>query len=773
MINETRWDKSMEEPIINEWVKKKLYSFEDNSKKPVYSIDTPPPYINTPIHIGHGYTFICMDMMARYKRMKGFNVLFPLGLDCNGLPIEIQTEKQFNVSIRTTPREEFVKKCREMLDETSDISTNGFKGLGIGFNDYEFDYSKIGSKYRTDDPEYRALTQKTFKDAWDKGLIYEDNKPTNYCPVCRTTIADSEIDYKEEKSALNDIKFKVKETEKDIIISTTRPELLNSCQIILFNPNDDRYKNLQGKHAILPIYDREVLIKAHPAADKDFGSGLVMICSFGDTTDIRLFIELGLEPIYSINEEGKMMKVSGPYEGMNVKDARKKIIEDLKEKGFLVDQKIIDHRTPVCERSKNPIEFIAMKEFYLKQMDWVSKVRKAADEIEFYAPESKQLLLDWLNSISIDWPISRRRYYSTEIPIWYCKKCKYTYVNDTGKYLRPWIDSCPLKKCPKCNSNEWEGEKRILDTWFDSSISELFILGYDSNPKFFKNNYPCTMRPQGKEIVRTWLYYTILRGLQLTETTCFKQAWIHKHVVDEQGYKMSKSKGNGIDPRELISKFGCESIRFWTAMEGDITKGDIRCSFTRVEGAGKFISKLWNIARFISGFESVSKEPKELNKTDEWIMNELNKVLKDCDNHYNNYDFNGVAKIIRNFVWETYASSYLEMVKRRAYDKDSSALYTLYKSFKIILLTLAPIIPVITEKLFKEMYSSESIHLQKFPESGETKLSELTSKIIEFNSLVWAKKKEGNKSLKDSIKIEIPKELILFKEDLTNMHNIE
>ena len=774
MIEEKQWDKSFEEKIIELWQKKDLYKFNRDSKKKIYSIDTPPPYINAPIHMGHAYTYCQMDIIARHKRMKGYEVLFPLGLDCNGLPIELQAEKKYGIDIRNVTREFFIGKCKEMLKEASDISSSGLKRMGIGFNSFN-ETNTVGSKYLTDSDFYRALTQKTFKQIWDMGLVYEDDKPTNYCPLCQTTIANSEIEYKEGKTLLNDLIFKVKETGKEIIISTTRPELLSSCQAVIYNPNDKRYFDLKGKHAITPIFGREVKIIPHLSADMEFGSGLVMICSFGDTTDIRMFIELGLKPIYSIDKTGRMTKEAGKYEGLKVKEARAKIIEDLKEAKLLKSQKEIDHKYPICDRSKNPIEFIALKEYYVKQMEFVEEIKKISDKIEFFAPESKQLLLDWFEAISIDWPVSRTRYYATEIPIWTCKKCGYKYVNDTGKYLKPWIDPCPLKKCPECSGTEWVGEERIFDTWFDSSISNLFILGYNYDSKFFEKAYPCSLRPQGKEIVRTWLYYTLLRNYQLTKKPAFKHVWIHKHVVDKNGYKMSKSKGNGIDPMDLVKEFGSENVRIWSVLEGDITKGDIRCSPERILGASKFTSKLWNIARFISGFEYKNREkPKKLGVADKWIMDELSSVIIKADKFYDEYDFNSGIKIIRDFMWNTYASNYLEMVKRRAYEGDVSALWTLYESFKTLLLLLAPIIPVITEKLYSQIYDSkESIHLQSFPTPGETKLSELTDKLMEFNSAVWAKKKEKNLSLKDAIKIKVPEELSDFKEDLIKMHNIE
>src|SRR3989338_7626715 len=299
-IKQKTWEHDIELLMFEKWQEEKLYKFDKKSKKPLYSIDTPPPYVNTPIHIGHAYTYTWQDMMARSRRMLGFNVLFPMGLDKNGLPIEVMAEKIFKIVMHETPREEFILKCKKMLEEAGDASLDSFKKLGLSCNDWKIDYD-IGGRYDTDDPEYRKLTQETFIELWKKGLIYEDLKPTNYCSICRTAIADAEVEYKEGKTSLNFIKFKVKETDEDILIATTRPELLCSCKIILFNPDDKRYKKLEGKTAVVPIFVHEVKIKSHPYAKLDFGSGLVMLCSFGDFSDVRLLRELSIEPTYAIN----------------------------------------------------------------------------------------------------------------------------------------------------------------------------------------------------------------------------------------------------------------------------------------------------------------------------------------------------------------------------------------------------------------------------------------------------------------------------------------
>jgi len=436
-------------------------------------------------------------------------------------------------------------------------------------------------------------------------------------------------------------------------------------------------------------------------------------------------------------------------------------------------QEQITNRQPICWRSKNPIEFVPMKELYLKQIDSKDDMLEMARQIKVFAPESKQILIDWINAINIDWVISRRRYYGTEIPLWYCK-CGYVYVPEPGKYYQPWLKRPPIKKCPKCGGSEFTGETRVFDTWFDSSTSEFYILGYLWDKEFFQSNLPCSLRPQGKEIVRTWLYFTLLKAWLLEKKRAFNEVWINHHIMDESGIKMSKSMGNVIDPQDVLKKYGAEALRIWTCLEGDIARGDIRCSFERIEGTNKFITKLWNIARFISMFP----EPKKvkLEKTDEWILAELSKLVKLVEEKSLAYEFNAVANAIREFAWNLFASHYVEMVKIRAYAGSKSAWYALHKCMRTLLLLLAPIVPFVTEYLWQEIYvgDEESIHMLSFPKpEWNESATEITQALTGFNSKVWNTKKEQGLSLKDSIEIEIPKELKPFEKDLKEMHNIK
>ena len=766
-ISEKAWNPELEKKILKKWEDDKIYDFTPQDDN--FTIDTPPPYPSgRPWHIGAAAHYAQIDMIARTARMAGKNVYFPIGIDRNGLPVELYTEKKYKIRMRETDRDEFLKLCREALDDLEDEMILIMKNIGISgdFTNY----------YRTDSEEYRTLTQSTFIELWKKGQVYQANRPNNYDWVSGTTIADAEIIYEDLPTKLVYMKFKIKDTNKEIIIASTRPELVCACKTIIVNPKDERYTQYIGKKIIVPITNAEVELRTHHSAKQEFGSGAVMICSYGDQNDVALFRELQLEEIIAIGLDGRMTEVAGEYAGLKPKQARTKIIEDMKTKGFVEKIEDIIHRTPLSERSKIPIEIIPMEEYYLKQKESVEKMKALGDEITFHPTMHKQILMNWIESINIDWPISRRRYYGTEIPIWYCKKCSEPYVPEPGKYYRPWKEDCPISQCPKCQSTEFVGEERTFDTWMDSSISPLFVSKFGKDEEFFNKVYPASIRPQAKDIVRTWLYYTLLRCEQLTGKKPWSEAWIMGYGLDEKGMKMSKSKGNAIDPLPIIEKLGADTFRFWSASE--INHGyDFRCNEQKIESTKKFLSKLWNVSRFLSSFSVIKSAT--TNASDKWILSELDNLVKECKKGYDEYNFFIPAIAIREFTWNLFAAHYIEMVKVRAYGIDFSneerdgAIFTLHKVLSTILKLLAPITPFITEYLWNTLYSEESIHKQKQVEVENLEVkSNITKDITEFNSKVWNEKKTQNLSLKDSIKIEIPSNLESFKKDLKSMHNL-
>jgi valyl-tRNA synthetase len=707
-------------------------------------------------------------MIARAARMRGLNVYYPVGIDRNGLPVEIFAERKYRVQMRKTPREEFINLCKHALDDLEAYMVGLMKTVGLS-GDFE-------NKYHTDSEEYRKLTQWSFIELWKKGLIYVANRPNNYCIDCNTTIADAEIEYEELPTYLVTNRFKVRDSNQELLVATTRPELLGACQLIVVNPKDVRYRKLVGKTAIVPLYNKEVPIKAHMSVDPKFGSGVVMVCSYGDYNDVQLFREFKLKEVVAIDVDGKLTVATGKYAGMSVKDGRSQIIQDMQEMRITVKVEQIQHRTPLCERSHTPIEIIPMEEYYLKQLEFKQAIRKLVKDIEFHPAMHRQILLDWIDVISTDYPISRRRYYSTEIPIWYCSKCGTPHLPKPGRYYRPWRDEAPFKRCNRCGNTKFAGETRTFDTWMDSSLSPLFITKYRKNKKFHSITYPATIRVQGKEIVRTWLYYTLLKCYQLTGKAPFEHAWIGGLGQDVQGRKMSKSLGNFVDPEPTLQKFGADAFRFWGASEAGLGF-DFRFSEDRIAGAGKFLTKLWNTARFISSFPQPKKA--KLTWTDKWMLNELGKLIDECKKAYQNFDVFTVATKTREFLWNVFASNYLEMAKGRAYgdcvtkDEQEAAWYTLHEVVRSVLLLLAPISPFITDYIWRRLYGTQNIHLERFPVSCKFDVSEKVSQsIIEFNEQVWKTKRDKGLALKDSISARIPANLKQFEKDLVRMHHI-
>ncbi|HLF06480.1 MAG TPA: valine--tRNA ligase [Thermoplasmata archaeon] len=833
-IVEKHWSRSLEPELYQRWKSSGDHRFDPSSGKPIFSIDTPPPYVNTPIHIGQAFTYVMMDMFARFHRMMGDEVLFPLGLDRNGLPIEIAAEKKFNVRLTLTPRREFIDLCQKVLEEASAASLESFLRLGVSYSSWEYG-TRPGDAYLTDSPEFRALTQSTFIELFQRGLIYEAERINNFCPGCQTTIADAEVEYEEKESAMHELKFGVRETGESIVIGTTRPELIGSCAMVIFNPADSRYTHLDGKTAVTPVFNKSVPIRAHPQAQMDKGTGLVMMCSMGDLADIRFFREMRLEPVISIGADGKMNENAGPLKGLKVKEARKVVAQMLRDSGLHEKETKVVHRSPICERSKDSVEFISMRELYLKQVDLKDEMRRIAGEVAFFAPASRQILLDWIDQVSIDWPLTRRRFYATEVPIWYCTKCSAPVVPPKGKYYRPWCEPPPVSSCPKCGASGtgWaRGDERVLDTWFDSSTTPLYILGYGTPDSIFETAGGCTVRPQGKEIVRTWLYYTLLKSHLLTSKTIFRDAWINMHIVDDKGEKMSKSKGNVIDPHKVLERFGAEPFRLWCAVEGDLTAGDLRCSFDRIDGAGKTLTKLWNVARFVSSFDD-PPAPESIQPLDLLILLEAAEVAEFARERYAKYDFHAPVARLKNFLWETFASHYLELVKDRAYnengacpdDESRSARWTLNRVLDTILGALAPVTPFVTARLFEELRARD-IHKEPFPgrrallrpllkltgEAGEllkdqgsaglyggaeglfsgllgpmmdTLMDQLVEQIAaksgsigftlaqvaDVNSAVWKAKKDAGKGMKDPVlKIVIPRALESIADDVKRAH---
>ncbi|WP_457550469.1 valine--tRNA ligase [Archaeoglobus sp.] len=704
--------KEIEEKWLKLW-KDEMFYFDWNSKKPHYIIDTPPPYPTGSFHLGNALNWCYIDFIARYKRMKGYEVMFPQGWDCHGLPTEVKVEEIHEISKNDVPREEFRRLCMEFTMKNIEKMRRTMRRLG-----FSVDWSK---EYITMYPEYYTKTQLSFVKMYKKGLIYKDYHPVVFCPRCQTTIALAEIEYKKGKTKLNYIRF-----GDDVVIATTRPELIPACVAVAVHPEDDRYKHLVGKNVKVPLFGYEVPIIADEDVDPEFGTGIVMICTFGDKQDVRWWKKHKLPLRAVLNKDGRLNELAGIYQGLTTKEAREKILEDLAKEGRLLKQEEIEQNVGVCWRCKTPVEIIAENQWFVKVEK--EKIIENAKRIKWVPEHMLQRLIDWVESMEWDWVISRQRIFATPIPVWYCKNCGEIVVADESWLPVDPTKDMPKKPCPKCGSNEFEGETDVLDTWMDSSITSLVICGWPD-----LKEYPTHLRPQGHDIIRTWAFYTILRSLALVGEIPWYEIVINGMVLGEDGRKMSKSLGNVISPEEIIEKYGADALRQWAAT--GVIGEDVAFSWKEIKSAYRFEQKFWSIVRFVTMHlkGKPTCKPELLRDADRWILSKLMKLVKEVDESMSAYRFDKALKAIRSFTWYEFADNYLEIVKNRLYsgtdEEKIPARFTLYKVVSTLIKLIAPITPFLAEECWHRLHEAmgekvESVHLQSYPECEEDLIDE-------------------------------------------------
>ena len=818
-IKEKRWTVDLEKKIQEEhFTDKERYSFNPNSEKEIFVIDTPPPYPSGTWHIGAVAQYSMIDVIARSQRLLGKEVYFPWGVDRNGINIEFTVEKKTGRKMKTYDRAEFLDLCRNEIEKYTQEMRNIAKRVGLS--------CAYDQEYLTDAPDYRSVTQSIFIDLFKKGAIVEELRPNLYDPVEGTTIAEAEVERLSRKTNLVDVRWSVTDDPKHdpVIISTTRPELICACGIVLVHPDDSRYQHLVGKSLDLPLptegRSKSVEIRAHPSVNMEFGSGVLMVCSFGDQNDVAVFRELGLSPFQAIDLEGKITELGASLSGMPVLEARKKAIEILESVDKIENLVEREQEIPVSERGKNPIEIILLKEWYVRQTHIQERMKELSNEINFVPSRNKQFLLDWMENITIDWPVSRRRWYHTEIPIWYSEDRTKVVTPPHGTYVQPWKDSPPSDSIVLDRENQKElgrfedlkvdlgklvGEEKVFDTWMDSSNSNLYVSGYLSNPELFERAFPTGVRPQGKEIVRTWLYYTLLKSTLLLDKPGFANVWIDGLGMDPWGRKMSKSLGNGIDASSVLEcgaggrtgswkikgpegkqvalqakKIGSECFRFWKAADAQVGD-DFQINPEQIElRYFGVLTKIFNVGRFASQFDfeaDLDEIPDNLENEDKWILAEFSDLLEKAKKGYSDLDIYTAAQGIKTFSTGIFASHWLEMAKTRLYNEDASANWTLHRIFRDLLSILSPICPFFTHHLSTTLYEKSSVEVDVFPESPITDTQSWTEKtddLVEFNSVVWKAKKDAGVSLAAPISgHNVPSSLKEIESALVAMHKLE
>ncbi|MEM2874189.1 MAG: valine--tRNA ligase [Candidatus Nanoarchaeia archaeon] len=737
---EARWQKF--------WQDKQIYKFDSRSKKPIYTIDTPPPYLSGPPHMGHVISYTGFEFVARYKRMTGFNVFFPIGFDDNGHPVERYVENKYKIKSSDTPRDKFIALCRKETEILEKQAKRDFTKLGHSY-DWNLFYSTIS-------PSAIKIAQQSFLDLYRKGLVYRSEEPGIWCVQCQTALSQADVEDKETETLLNYIQFTIADSNDKIQIATTRPELLPACVAIAVNPQDPRYTKLIGKFAIVPIFEQRVKIIADAKVEREFGTGAVIVCTFGDKTDIQWWRVHKLDTKIVLDKTGKLTSLAGKFAGFTTKKAREEILEELKQQKLLIKQEKLKQTIGVCWRCKNPIEFIITKQWAIKILENKKALLEQAKKIKWVPEYYIKRYIDWVQNLSWDWIISRQRHYGVPMPLWYCAKCETPIFADEKQLpVDPVKDAPPIKVCPKCKSSDIKPELDVFDTWMTSSLTPQIARGFTAN------SIPYDLRPQGYEIIRTWAFYTILKSLYHFKQIPWKHIMINGMILDPKGKAMHKSLGNVIEPMPLVEKYGADAMRYFasTVNIGE----DAPFQEKELVRAQKLMIKLWNVAKFLEYWKVKPKKIEPINIIDNWIISRLSEIVRDYRKNFDAYNAVAARRLLENFFWHEYCDFYLEMIKYRLYGnykaEKESAEQTLYTTFFKIIQLFAPFLPHITEelyqKLFKDYGKEISLHLTEIPhyEPIDTEALELGSIAMELISEI--RKYKANKGLGPGAAIEM------------------
>ena len=735
--------KEVEKKWQKYWQDNNIYDFNWENNNNIFSIDTPPPTVSGTLHMGHIFSYSQSDFIARFQRMSGKNVFYPIGFDDNGLPTERYVEKLKDVKGKNMPRSDFIALCKENVHIAEDQFENLFKSVS-----FSFDWK---AKYQTISDSSRRISQMSFLDLYDKGVLYQKSEPCIWDVVDQTALAQTELEDKNIDSQMNYLKFDIKNGET-IDIMTTRPELLPACVAIICHPdNFEKYKN---KTAITPL-GVEVPIFADEKVDKEKGTGFVMCCTFGDQTDIEWWKKFNLDLRIILNEAGRLdltivkKLINEKYfvlDGLKIKEAREKILELLKEDGKIFKEpEKITHAVKIGERSKNPIEFLVTKQWFVKVLDKKDELHKKAKEINWYPQWMESRIHNWIDGLSWDWCISRQRFSGIPIPVWYSKR-----RGEEGKIILPKKEQLPIDPMVDLpdgyTRDEVEAETDVLDTWATSSVSpNLSSQGINNSyvvdeKKFNTLKLPFDLRSQAHEIIRTWAFCTIVKAYYHQNIIPWKNIMISGWCLASDKTKMSKSLGNVVSPIGLIEEKGSDAVRYWAA---NSSLGMDTAYSDEMIGVGqKLVLKLFNAAKFAEmHFKNCDTfaENNIKEKVDFCLIYKIKQVLEQYNKHFENYDYNKALEVIENFFWNDFCDNYLEIVKVRCYGVNGikyrdlvltedeknkinlgqiSAINTIYYVFNYLLKMFAPFVPCICEEIYSCLYEEEFLNKKSINACG-------------------------------------------------------
>ena len=747
-----RYDPGISEPELQtSWQISRTYRFDPEASGPVYSIDTPPITVSGNAHLGHAHSYSQTDFIARFWRMNGYNVFYPMGFDDNGLPTERYVEKRLGITAQQVGRRTFIEKCLEVSEESEKNYRALWQRLGLSV---DWNYT-----YRTIDDLSRRTSQMSFLDLFHKGLAYRREAPTIWCPECQTAVAQAELNDLERESEFVTLAFQL-ENGLTLPIATTRPELLPACVAVFVHPTDTRYQGLVGQRITVPLLGFEVPVLADMKADPEKGTGAVMCCTFGDVTDVEWWYKYNLPLKTIIGRDGNMTEAAGALAGLSVREARRRIIDLLDARGFVLGRQSVMQSVRVHERDDTPVEYIVTLQWFVRVLEFKQELLEAGEQVVWHPANMKSRYREWVENLGWDWCISRQRYFGVPIPVWYCDAC--------GNILLPTEEQLPVDPTEQppplacnCGSTSFTPEEDVMDTWATSSMSPQIVGRWLTDKQLYAKVFPMNLRPQAHEIIRTWAFYTIVKSHHHFGVLPWKDIAISGWVVEGQGGgKLSKSRGSSMSPMEMIATYSADALRYWAASTG--LGKDTIVNEEKIAMGKKLGTKLWNVSKFSQRFLESYQPPAGLpdfTPTDRWLLSRTQWLVQRVTELFRNYDYVAAKNETESFFWRELADNYLEMSKERLYDETSEtregARYTLYHVLLTIIKLFAPIMPYITETLYQALFvpieGEGSIHNTLWPIVNASLLNVTADAageaLIEIATAVRRYKSESNLSL--------------------------
>lgn len=739
---------------LNYWKENKTYEFKLDNRA-VYSIDTPPPTVSGKIHIGHIFSYSQTEMLARYKRLRGFNIFYPFGFDDNGLPSERLVEKEQGKKAHDIGREEFSKLCYETTDKYEAEFQDLFSKLGIS-TDWNIHYKTVSL-------ETIKISQISFLDLVKKKHCYHKESPALWCNECLTSIAQAELETKTIKTTFNYINFKTVEDNETFTIATTRPELLPAIVAVFVNPEDEKNKHLIGKTAQIPLINEQVPIMADEKVALDKGTGLVMCCTFGDQTDIEWWKKYNLPLKHIFTSEGRIIESVPNYGNLKIKQARQQILEDLQAGNHIVKIEELEHEVQTHERCGKEVEYAVMNQWFIDIMNHKNDFIKMGNEIKWHPNYMHTRYDEWVNNVAWDWCISRQRYFGVPFPVWYCKNCQepiFAKVEDLP--VNPLVDQPSCKQCPNCSGKYFTPEVDVMDTWATSSVTPLINMKYGEDDNYEAILKPMSLRTNASEIIRTWDFYTIVKSFYHFGMRPWDNVMISGFVMAGKGEKISKSKGNAkVEPLDVINQYSADVVRYW-AGSGRLGTDIVYSEETLLRGK-KLVNKIWNVAKFIEMHlqDYEDKEFSDYEYVDRWILGSFQEMEKTFINYLEEYEVGLALNTLEKFFWN-FCDNYIEIVKHRLYRPEEFGIVPRYSGQKTVYTLLYKFLqdfsiffPFMTEEIFQELYhNNASIHTTTivpltFSFENEIKYG---NQIVEIISKARGAKTNNSVSLKTPIK---------------------